>query len=281
VPLVLDDVVGEQALFDALLGAGLARPAAWRAAAGWDGDRLRLWSSEREALWAWRIVCDRDVDASQLVSSWGRFECRVRRTGRAFVCVLGTDPEHVEGMLDRLAALPLAEGEPADAASAQAIEGAMPELSVEARVEDGRWLVPTLGLGFAAPDGWRAQTMSGTPFLFAPERQGNFIDNLNARSFEDPSGGDLARIAAENKAGIEEIPTLRLDACEEIELERLGQRAVWIRYAGTLGGNELEFRVIVIPRGGKLLVVTATLLASHADASLPEIERALREVAAL
>ncbi|MCI0586993.1 MAG: hypothetical protein L0323_09160 [Planctomycetes bacterium] len=262
--LVRDDVVGEMALYGLLLEAGLDRSEAWIAAAGWDGDRLRVYRrSTKDYAGLWRIACDREEDAKQLAQSLeGRGRARLRRRG-ALVDLAFAEST---GLADRLLAAlegapPPPSSDTSDGESTAAMEEDWLAAQANARVEDQTWILPRLGLRIPAPDGWTAGEVSGIPFLFAPaSAPPYFRDNLNVQVHPLPGPLDVEGLLEQNESALEKMPEVSLDVAEKRNVG--GRDVAYLRWHGRMPGQHLPLRFlcVIYPERQGQVVLTATVL---------------------
>ena len=216
--LVFEDVLGEMGI-DALLG----RPGAERVmasmgpggrrnhierritAAGWDGDRLRIYRLEDETpALMWRSVWDREEDATD-------FSAALRALGlpeprRAGVVVdlavvgWGAEEEEAEAGLRRrleaaLAAHPFSvESDLGDSITTAAAEARiLREAEWSSQESAGRWRLRRLGISFPIPDGWTLEgkgELQRLTTMFVSEGKSFTLAELEELGVElDESGG--------------------------------------------------------------------------------------------
>ncbi len=282
--LLREDVVGELALYALLLDCRLERSQAWIAAAGWDGDRLRVYRrGEKDLAFLWRIACDREEDARQLAKAledaqpwrlWGGVEVRTRG---ACVDLAFAEPADVaERLVSCLEAFPLPPAaDPSDGESTAAMEEAWLAAQLTTRVEDGMWILPRLRLRIPAPEGWTVQDMGGVPILFAPTSEPiAFRDNLNVQVLPLAGSEDVDDLLEENKSAIEGISTLSLDVAERRTID--GRDVAYVRYHGQLPNLPfpLRFLCVLCPQGESQVVITATVHEERWAAAEASLEKA-------
>ncbi len=272
--LVHEDTLGELGILGILSESGLDETTCSRLAAGWDGDRLRLWRPEDGAdLLVWRLAFDREVDAQQFLAPWTRSRKTVAsQVGRVVCLARGKDRARVRTAHERLTALTAPPTNAGDAASTEAIEAALAETPTEPYLDEGLWILPEHGLALTGPVGWKPELMRGTPFLMGPAKDG-FRDNLNLSVFPDPSGAGVEAILATNRAFFEQNEGLRLHTSDVRTVG--GTEVVYLTYGGPFDGRQLEFRVLILPREEHQLVLTATVLASRSQEVAPLADAAL------
>ncbi len=124
-----EDVLGEQTIHHLLLERGVEPELAFVAAAGWDGDRLRIYQHESgERIVVWRTVWDRELDAEQFAAAIAPkgiepHAFRVERHGRVVDAVSTAGPKMATRVHASLAArIGEPTAQPSDASSTASIE---------------------------------------------------------------------------------------------------------------------------------------------------------------
>lgn len=274
--LVHDDVVGEQAL-RLMLTPFLDRERAFRAATGWDGDRLvvlDLAGGERVA--HWRSVWDRDEDARQMAEALERAgDGRAHVEGRVLDVFAGP-PE----VTDRWhAALPAwtAPADPADALTTAAAEEGFQ--GTAGHTEGDRWVRDDAGLSLRIPPGWTAATMNGMAALQAPPGGGTgFGDNVTAMRLPNPLGTDPETHIRMTREQFEAMPMGELLSIEARDIGGLPGLA----FHSTLEfqpGRLLHSHGRVALSDAHQVVVTATVSADRAEELADDVEAILESLA--
>ena len=254
--LVDQDVLGELGLLALLTELGLPDDQAARAATGWDGDRLVTWRSPNGRLaLAWRTVWDRAEDAAQFAAALEK-----RWAGRWDVNDRVVDAVWGEGRLEVEAALAealrghvYAPG-PADedALSTAAIESQAARRDV---LGTQRWKLREEQVSLPIPPGWNLHNIQGRTYLMARPELG-FGDNLNVIETENPAGDDGEALARQTRSDLEGAGG-RVVALERRQGPR-GEPAVLAEYTLRYQGRPLHFLVLVLARGARAVVITAT-----------------------
>ncbi len=281
--LIHEDELGEMGIYTFLLSSGATRDEAFLAAAGWDGDRLRVYElagGGRAALW--RVVLDREEDARQLEAALRARASgisRVERRGPAVDWVAASAPEAARRLASALAEKPAAgDADWADAETTAKVEAAWAAAQARGPAVVGEvWAVPEHGLALPVPAGWREREVRGTKVLIGPVG-GGFADNINVIRIPVREGATVDDLLAENRAQLAAVPSLALDRAEKARLA--GRDAVLLEYHGRLPGPgapaaALHFVAIIYLRGRDQVVVTATILEERWPAQGKAAEKAL------
>ncbi|HKB15683.1 MAG TPA: hypothetical protein VKF62_06445 [Planctomycetota bacterium] len=286
--LVREDVVGEMALYEFLRSQGLERSKAWVAAAGWDGDRLRVvWRKMWRPAVQWRIVFDREEDARQLEkalrSAAGGTEDEeetldaplVQVRGAAVDLVFAGPEEFDRKLLSSLEAFPLPQAaNPSDAESTAAMEEAwLADQGNVMRFEPGTLVLPRHRLRIPVPPGWTAEDVNGIPMLFAPPPSLLYRDNLDVQRGPREADQDVDDLLEGCRAVLEKLPTVSLDVAEKRIVD--GREVGYIRFHGRVPGQELSLRSLrlLYPDRGAQVVITATVLEERWAETEPVLEK--------
>ncbi len=255
--LLSEDVLGElgmRSLFDELR---VDQHKAHIAAAGWDGDLLRVYRTQHDELaLIWRSVWDRELDAQQfaeLIGEHGDGEVRVR--GHVVDWSRTVEGPLSSLLLDHLASAPQDFMEsPAAGLSSAAVEAEWErELQAGGFSVDERWVVPSADLSLAIPKRWRLRSYGGVRRL-VPNRRKLAGASITLAASPIETGGDLKAALPQQQVRLEDLGFV----VELAELRQVGDRAVgWLRYSGTLGH---EFRAIsaLVAHGEQLFSITAS-----------------------
>ncbi|MBI1850736.1 MAG: hypothetical protein HYR85_10370 [Planctomycetes bacterium] len=251
-----EDVIGEIAIE----GLFLETPgtSAHLAAVGWDGDRVGVYhAANGDVAIAWRSVWDRDDDASQFAVALGnRFTGKIARSGHVVDATWATSPSLADAVAAAMRDHPLiAAPSERDAESTAAIEAS--SRAQQSSVAGRTWIVREHGVEIPIPDGWVEKEVRGTKLLFG-KSNGNFEENVSVVAVPDSTGGDLDAIATQNREGLPKLGTVVVDRAEKARIANAN--VVWLEYHGKLKPQmpELHFLALLIPRGAKVVVVTAT-----------------------
>lgn len=140
----------------------------------------------------------------------------------------------------------------------------------EARVEDGVWIVPELGVRLPAIEGWIPREVAGCPALCAPPAR--LSSDRIALSITSSSSEDLETLRA----------TLAFNArmnevvYEELSLVKVGGAdALLARRRGLTKKSDRRVTTLRVPRGKELLLITATVDAERSTELGPRIEESL------
>ncbi|MBN1608822.1 MAG: hypothetical protein JW940_19500 [Polyangiaceae bacterium] len=203
---VIDTTVGELLVYLELLPESRSLDEAFLAAAGWDGDRLRVVQLPNgEYVAEWRLIWDRVTDAAQFVKLLGRWKAASPRT-RVFVQgplvdVVYAESEAAGAALRKSLAgsVPKVVPEAEDATSTAAVEARrIGTIQRRARLKAGRWVMPELGLSFAVPPSFQPKNINGTAVLFGETNSG-FTENITVLSAPDLHAGDIEQHLREAK----------------------------------------------------------------------------------
>lgn len=271
-----DDVFGELGLYMLLAVAGVPRSEAYPAAAGWDGDRLRVWRTETGHAFVWRTVWDRELDAQQLERCLsGRVRGTVRRAGKG-VDWIGADDD---ALRERLAAVLRATPFPDSGSEPDAATTAAAELEwarVRPPIEDGHQVFPELRLRVPVPDGWSEREVRGLRALFRDDPDASFSDNLLVSTFELPPGTDLDQVLDEVLQALDAGSRFEVLDAERVELS--GTPCLWLEYRQSLPGIELRSLEVQFLRDGTKVSVAGTVKEERWAAVGPVVERTLRSL---
>ena len=263
--LVHDDVLGELSIRKFISVSGAEEAEAWLAAAGWDGDRVQTWEGEGGAwLVAWRTVWDREEDARQFQKALSAMQggpsvggSKTVINGRIVDFCASSSAEIAEAAADRMrGSLAKYPPDPADAASAEAAEKAFRARQSQGPMAKGNfWVHPKVGLRVPIPKGWQVKEVRGVSVLMSGDQA---FSNVNVQVLPLPEGVDIDGLLAENKAGLEQIPFLKLNRIEKVA--HRGHEIVRADFQGSPPGTPMELRFLsaMFIRGDKQIVVTAT-----------------------
>ncbi|MHC4392849.1 MAG: hypothetical protein ACYS22_16265 [Planctomycetota bacterium] len=285
--LVHDDVIGELTLYGLLLEAGVERKRAYLAAAGWDGDALRVYrltdEGEERQVAVWRTVWDREVDAEQALTAFQRASlcdhCTLaQRSGRAVDLVACDDPVLARKVLAWLAK----EGAPKD--SEALLDGADSTARVEAEflkaelarggAKGDRFELPRYGVSVPIPQGFTVREVQGVKIL-AADPKGGFADNIAVTALANLGGKDAAALLEENRTGFAAIPSLKLT---HSGIRKIGGReVVYLEYEGKVpqAPLPLRFATVLFLREGQQVLVTATATQAPWADTGPRLTKAL------
>lgn len=256
-----DDVLGELNIYSLMLELGVSDRDAYIAAAGWDGDRLRIWDIPgNDAALAWRIVWDRVADAEQFERTFPRGRFSLRRQGRITDLYSGPSALEIDDVLPPPEPPAENPGEAETAARVEADHAA--ELAEGPAVIDGRWVHARYGLSIPIPPGWRNIEFQGVELL-AGSSEGGFADNITVGAMPNIQGYDLSGFRKENESTFGKIDTVRLI---QNQRAKVGARDVLVfEYEGTLptATQRLHFSGFLFIDGDQYVIVTVTVLASR------------------
>ncbi|ANM29634.1 hypothetical protein ABI59_08660 [Acidobacteria bacterium Mor1] len=142
-------------------------------------------------------------------------------------------------------------------------------------LQDGWWVHPYLGMRIPAPDGWTAhQGVNNTPQLMGPLRD-EFHDNFNVQQAPLPGTGDIQVLLAHHVQSVQQMPGVDVVRAEVRSIG--GRDGIFVVYKGTVPGLAfpLCFAAVVLIKGGREVIVTATVKPSRWDEVGPQIEQAL------
>src|SRR5512133_1059925 len=266
-PIVFDGTLGELLLYNRLLLVAKDVTMPRHAAAGWDGDRLRVYGlADGGYAVAWRILWDRASDARQFEqvvfkSLAGRMFVGLTRHDRVTDLVYSDLQAHFEPLRRALSShRPQFYPSTFDAESTAAVERVW-ELAEQRRpyVSAGRWFLPEYGLSFQVPDGYAAVTMRGVDLLAAMPQEG-FASNVSLVYEQDLFGGDLEQYLREARDQTR-MTSQRWLSHQTI---RLGQSQAAIVELEIAGDRYLmSAAMLVFPRNGRWVTITGAALASE------------------
>lgn len=266
-PILFDGTLGELLLYNRLLLVAKDLNLARIAAAGWDGDRLRVYGlADGGYAIGWRVLWDRVGDARQFEqvvskSLAGRMFVGLTRHERVTDLVYSDLQTYFEPLNKALLThRPHYVPEPFDAESTAAVERGW-EMAEQRRpyVSGDRWVIPEHGISFQVPAGYLAVTMRGVDLLATAPEDG-FASNVSLVYEQDLFGGDLERYLRESRDQTlmtsqrwisHQVITLGQTKAAIIELEIPGDRHL------------MSAVMLVLPRKGRWVTVTCAALARH------------------
>lgn len=249
--LVADDVMGELETWRLLTTLSVDPDVARAAAAGWDGDRLRVYRTETGGtLVAWRTVWDRNVDAEQFYAALakeGDGEWRLR--GRVIDWARSSDGPLAGAWLDHAAAHDMDVSDDADAradgAGTRDVERAWgDDALLDPFDADGRIVAPRAGFSVPLPQGWSLPEY-GDELQWAPEG-----DALEAEGFLQ-----VVTVTAPGQESVDEM----LEDLEELSEEAGATRAS--RDTRTIDGRDVVTLTTVLEQGGASIRSVTMLVA--------------------
>ncbi len=258
--LLREDVVGELSLYSLLLDLSVERKAAFLAAAGWDGDRLRAYRTEDGGeLLVWRTLWDRAEDAVQfhaVANGPFRGSCELR--GRFVDLVWGSSEEltqEVDRALREASAAPPDDADDAASTAAVEAEWLAAQRRGQPRVAGGWWVRPKAGLRIPVPEGWRQVELNGGFFLVAQPVDG-FADNFVVYVEPNAQGVGLDELLAQIRRSYDAIPNAEL---VWIRKQRVAGRDAIVReQKWRVNGRDTAALVAVFHEDARLTVVEMT-----------------------
>jgi len=226
-----------------------------RAAIGWDGDRIRRYTTDSgEKFTVWITVWDRLIDAMQaetaIRKSWRRGT--TLRRGRTVSWVASTD-KVLRGQLVATMRGWDCSGE-LDVAGARsttvAEEEAMRLCAQAHRLRDGRWFLPEVGVSIPVPQGWKLHLGQQVQLRKTLK---NAVLAVGFDSWPMAAFGDIERLAEHLRRPPQPLYWIRPVSIERIE--RDGVVALRARRRPLWGRRDMpcEFIELYVPRGGTLV----------------------------
>lgn len=281
-PMAFDGTIGELLIYNRLLPLTNDLNLARIAAAGWDGDRLRVFTLPDSGLAAaWRILWDRVEDAQQFErvaskSLAGRLYVGLTRHGRTTDLVYSDLSSHYDALVKSMAQKYVEpKVQPADAASTAAVELGWQEAKrLRPFVTANRWILPEHQMSFAIPAGFSAVTLRGVDILAATPEDG-FTSNISVVYEQDLFGGDLERYVREFR--YQTLLTSQkwiLDDTMVIE----NSKAAIVELEIPSGKHLVTAAMGIFLRNGRWITVTCASLARRAQARqlLADVMNSLR-----
>lgn len=267
--IAFDGTIGELLIYNRLLPLTNDLTLARVAAAGWDGDRLRVFTLPAGGFaGVWRIVWDRAEDAKQFerVTSKalaGRLFVGLKRTDRTTDLVYSDLGAHYDDLAKSMAAhrpeLPI---QHSDAASTAAVEQAWLQAErLRPFVAEKRWVLPEFQLSFDIPDGFSAVTMRGVNLLAAAPEDG-FASNVSLVYEQDLFGGDLDRFIREFKYQTR-LTTQRWVLSTTTSVGH--SKAAIVELEIPSGKHLIAASMLILPRKDRWVTITCASLASRRD----------------
>lgn len=266
-PIAFDGTIGELLIYNRLLPLTNDLNLARAAAAGWDGDRLRVFTLPGGGYaGAWRIVWDRAEDAKQFEqvtakSLAGRLFVSLRRHGRTTDLVYSDLGAHYDALAKAMAGhQPEQPIQASDAASTRAVEQAWREAErLRPFVAENRWVLPEFQLSFAIPNGFSAVKMRGVDILAAAPEDG-FASNVSVVYEQDLFGGDLDRFLKEFRYQTR-LTTQRWVRSTTTSLEH--SEAAIVELEIPSGKHLVSASMLIFARKDRWITITSASLASQ------------------
>jgi hypothetical protein len=279
--VVFENTIGEFLLYTQLLEGGTPLDAAYLAAVGWDGDRIRvLGFADGSVAAVFRLFWDRGEDAKQfatIAQSWdkGRSRVAVNVRDRVVDVAYAENEKRLAALVKRLkGSAGQARANDADARSSEHVEAErLREVALRPRLEGDRWAFPAVGMTLAVPKGFRLLNLRNIQLLAGNVKEG-FAENVTVSLEQDLFDGNLERYIASTRR--------QLAATEQKLLSARTMTVAGVKLAefdleiASQGKSTVIARVWSIPRSGKWVNVTFALLKSDWPARQPLV-MALRD----
>ena len=277
--LILEDTCGALRIEQWLTG-WLGRSEAFLAAAGWDGDALRVYRlADGTRISLWVTLWDRPEDAKAFGRAVSRCSpCVGLGRGRTVVCGGADDKKQAKVWVDRLLTrLEDPPEVPSDAASTHEIEQQWKRSFRAPRITAGRWLLPMLSLSVPVPRGWTQGTTNGLYILKRP-RDDEVQETIEVFALPPHVSLDLEAVETEMRTLEEGVQPNRVIKLERVEIG--AKRALLAEHAIAYGKRWVPLRLLslYVPHDGQMLVVRATVYNEHHAESWSSVQQALRGV---
>ena len=269
--VAFDGTIGELLLYNRLLLISKDLNRARIAAAGWDGDRLRVYSLSGGAVAAsWRILWDRKGDAEQFEAVTaavlkGRKFVRLKRHGRITDLVYAESSRPFDALAKALAAHPdKFKAEARDAESTAAVEAVWDAAEKQRPyIAADRWVLPEYGLSFEVPSSYTAITLRGVDLLASMPVEG-FANNISLVYEQDLFDGDIDRYVREAKHQTE-LTSQKWLLDHTVTLGHSKAAIVELEVPG--GQHLMSMSMLILSRGGKWVTITCATLAKQKGVS--------------